>query len=201
MTPAGVIAGGAAALTVAAFGARRGPDPFGATLLAPGAAIRVEHPAGHRRIGEAVPPADELPLLLDLLATATAAGMSGTLAFDAAVAALRGTLGRALGAVVAANALGAPLTEGVREVAATLAIPDLARAATLLERSGSLGVPVSVALRELAAEHRRGRRRAAELRARTAPVRMLFPLVFLVLPAFLLLTVVPMLLATLGSLS
>ena len=32
-----------------------------------------------------------------------------------------------------------------------------------------------------------------------APVKMLFPLVFLVLPAFLLLTVVPVLLSTLQS--
>ena len=34
-------------------------------------------------------------------------------------------------------------------------------------------------------------------RARTVPVRLLFPLVFLVLPAFLLLTVVPVVLASL----
>ena len=43
------------------------------------------------------------------------------------------------------------------------------------------------------------RRTAVTERARTAPVKMLFPLVFLVLPAFLLLTVVPVLLTTVQS--
>jgi tight adherence protein C len=52
---------------------------------------------------------------------------------------------------------------------------------------------------ELAASVRRSRRAATAERARTAPVKMLFPLVFLVLPAFLLLTVVPVLLTTVRS--
>ena len=51
---------------------------------------------------------------------------------------------------------------------------------------------------ELAASVRQARR-AATSSARTAPVKMLFPLVFLVLPAFLLLTVVPVLLTTVRS--
>ena len=52
---------------------------------------------------------------------------------------------------------------------------------------------------ELAASVRQARRAATTERARTAPVKMLFPLVFLVLPAFLLLTVVPVLLTTVRS--
>jgi pilus assembly protein TadC len=197
MSVPSVFAGFAAALGVLAFATWRTPLPYvvGARSVAP----PPSRARGSRSAGPTT--AAELPLLLDLLATATGAGMSGTVAFDAAATALRGPLGVSLRAVTAATSLGGQLADGIRATAEALGLPDLARAASILERSGSLGVPVSVALRELAAEHRRTHRREAEQRARTAPVRMLFPLVFLVLPAFLLLTVVPMLLATLGSLS
>ena len=60
------------------------------------------------------------------------------------------------------------------------------------------GAPVAPALERLAAEERTQLRRRAEARARKVPVRLLFPLVFLVLPAFGLLTVVPALLAGFG---
>lgn len=89
----------------------------------------------------------------------------------------------------------------IRRVGEETGFSELARLATAMERSASLGTPLADAVRVIASEHRRERRRRAEQRARQAPVRMLFPLVFLVLPAFLLLTVVPMLLSTLGSLS
>ena len=192
-----MLAGATAALALAAIAVHRLPVPY---VVA--AAAGPAEPVRRRRGGASAPSAaDELPLLLDLLATATAAGMSGPAAFGAAATALRGPLGSSLRAVAAATTLGGRFAEVLHATSAHLALPDLSRAATILGRSGSLGVPVSVALRDLAAEHRRARRRAAEQRARTAPVRMLFPLVFLVLPAFLLLSVVPMLLATLGSLS
>ncbi|MFM7719155.1 MAG: type II secretion system F family protein [Actinomycetota bacterium] len=191
-----VLAGIAVAFAVLALGLRTDPDwTWG--LAAP----IVER--SRRRLASAsraVRPEAELPLLLDLLASATSAGLSPILAFRAAADALPGPLGAALAPVSAEALFGGTLVDGVREVARRLSLPDLERAGRLLERSGSLGTPLSVALRELAADHRRDHQRRAEQRARTAPVRMLFPLVFLILPAFLLLTVVPMLLATLRSL-
>ena len=58
--------------------------------------------------------------------------------------------------------------------------------------------PVGPALARLAAEQRAELRRHAETHARRVPVRLLFPLVFVVLPAFGLLTVIPTLLAGLS---
>ena len=67
----------------------------------------------------------------------------------------------------------------------------------VLLASDRLGAPAGPALTRLAHDVRTDLRRRAEARARTLPVKLLFPLVFLVLPAFGLLTVVPALLTAL----
>ncbi len=80
-----------------------------------------------------------------------------------------------------------------------LDLPDLRRTVAVLTRTETLGSSLADATAELAATVRQARRAAVTERARAAPVKMLFPLVFLVLPAFLLLTVVPVLLTTVQS--
>lgn len=80
-----------------------------------------------------------------------------------------------------------------------LELADLRRAVALLGRSEALGSSLADEMSRLAFDVREGRRSRATERARTAPVKMLFPLVFLILPAFLLLTVVPVLLSTVRS--
>ena len=95
--------------------------------------------------------------------------------------------------------LGEPLGDALSTLAASLGSNDLRRTVAVLARTGTLGTPLAPACADLAATVRQSRRTAALERARTAPVKMLFPLVFLVLPAFLLLTVVPVLLTTVQS--
>jgi tight adherence protein B len=62
------------------------------------------------------------------------------------------------------------------------------------------GTPLLAALEAAAATLRHERRRHAEAAARRAPVALLFPLVLCVLPAFVLLTVVPLLVTAMSSL-
>lgn len=62
-----------------------------------------------------------------------------------------------------------------------------------LVESDRYGAPLGDALARLAAETRADRRRRAEEAARRVPVKLLFPLVCCVLPAFGLLTVAPLL--------
>jgi tight adherence protein C len=141
----------------------------------------------------------ELPQLLDLLAAGSAAGLSAVAGLRRSVSALRGPLGKELGVTLDAVDLGARWRSELADVAERVAAPDLRRAVAVLIRSETLGASLTDATRELAADVRAARRADLAERARTAPVKMLFPLVFLILPAFLLMTVVPVLLTTVRS--
>jgi tight adherence protein C len=141
----------------------------------------------------------EIPQLLDLLAAGSSAGLAAPLALRRAADGSQGPLAVELRRSLDAVDLGSRWRDELRSLADRLALPDLARAVSTLTRTEALGSSLSDSTVELAATVRASRRAAVTERARTAPVKMLFPLVFLVLPAFLLLTVVPVLLTTLQS--
>jgi tight adherence protein C len=141
----------------------------------------------------------ELPQLLDLLAAGSAAGLSAVAGLRRSVSALRGPLGEELRVTLDAVDLGARWRSELADVAERAAVPDLRRAVAVLIRSETLGASLTEATRELAVDVRAVRRANLAEQARTAPVKMLFPLVFLILPAFLLMTVVPVLLTTVRS--
>lgn len=141
----------------------------------------------------------EIPQLLDLLAAGSSAGLAAPLALRRAVDGLAGPLADEVRATVRSVDLGARWRDELEGLADRLDLPDLRRTVAALTRTESLGASLAEATAELAASVRQARRAATAERARTAPVKMLFPLVFLVLPAFLLLTVVPVLLTTVRS--
>ena len=141
----------------------------------------------------------EVPQLLDLLAAGSSAGLSAPLALRRAGEALRGPLGGEVVRAFEAVDLGARWRDELASVAERLDSADLRRTVAVLVRTEILGSSLVEATRRLAEDVRHARRAAITERARAAPVKMLFPLVFLVLPAFLLLTVVPVLLTTLRS--
>jgi tight adherence protein C len=142
-----------------------------------------------------------VPQLLDLLAAGSSAGLSAELALRRAAGGVGGPLGDDLSSVFADADLGARWREELAAYVGASGSKDLRRTIAVLERTESLGASLVDATRDLAATVRQARRVAILERARTAPVKMLFPLVFLILPAFLLLTVVPVLLTTLRSIS
>lgn len=96
-------------------------------------------------------------------------------------------------------ARGAPLAE------ALLALPELvgpsaAIVTDTLAMSERYGTPIGHALEQLAHDVRERRRRQTEADARKLPIRMAFPLVCCTLPSFVLLAIVPAVLAAMTSL-
>jgi len=141
----------------------------------------------------------EVPVLLDLLAVATSAGLPPQTALRRAVDAAEGPLADEMRTVLRATDLGGRWRDELAATSRRLGLPDLERVVGALTRAEALGSSLAEEVERLAADVREARRAAATERARAAPVKMLFPLVFLVLPAFLLLTVVPVLVATVES--
>lgn len=169
----------------------------------PARRARPRPPAGSVRSARRSRPAgraatvDEVAVAADLLAVATAAGCS---VHEAVLGA-----GEACGP-------GAPLAEaaaGLRHGRALEEVLDrLARhrpsgwhtLATTLGVSAASGAPATGVLRRLAAQERTRARRDRERRARRLPVVLLLPLVGLVLPSFVLVTLVPVALSGAASL-
>ncbi len=141
-----------------------------------------------------------VPDLVEVLVATAEAGLAPAIALRRAPAVLHGPLAEEIERVSAEIGLGVPWRDALRDLVDRTDVPSLRRLVVALVRSSRLGSTVRTTLRDVADDLRSARRVRAEELARRAPVKMLFPLVFLILPAFLLLTVGPAVLATLRSL-
>jgi tight adherence protein C len=141
-----------------------------------------------------------VPDLIEVLVATTEAGLNPMVAFQRSSEVIRGALGDELARTTRQIELGTPWRTALEQLEARISVPALRRLVVALARSHRLGTSLSATLRAVAIDLRDARRARAEELARSAPIRMLFPLVFLILPAFLLLTVGPVVLATLRSL-
>lgn len=135
----------------------------------------------------------ELPVTIDLLAVAVGAGYTPYLAVEVAARWAPPHLAACLDIVRGSCALGAGFAEALDDLA--VARPPLRPLTDALLASDRFGAPVGDALQRLALAERATLRRRAEAHARRIPIYLLFPLVFLVMPAFGLLTVAPAFLA------
>jgi tight adherence protein C len=142
--------------------------------------------------------AAEIPDLVELFRLAVTAGLTVHQAAAAVASRAPGITGAAVAAVPRRVAGGERLADALdRLVDIDEEIRPLAGALASAER---YGLPLGPTLERLALEARLARRRRAEEVARRLPVQMLFPLVLCILPAFGLLSVVPLVLAALGNL-
>lgn len=95
---------------------------------------------------------------------------------------------------------GAPLEEALLPLATTHPITGKNLGHTIVEAERD-GLPILDTVTRLATDHRLERRRQIDTRIRQLPTRLSIPLVLCVLPSFLLLSVAPLVLASLSQLS
>ena len=138
-----------------------------------------------------------LPDALDLLAACALAGMGIDQALRIVTLESSGPLGEALGEMVRGLDAGMPRSIAYELLAE--AAPEMRSLVRALRRAERYGTPVAPVLVAQAREARARRRAEADEAARAAPVKMLFPLVLCFLPAFVLLTVAPIVLSALRS--
>jgi tight adherence protein C len=135
-----------------------------------------------------------LPDTLDVLAACVRAGASVGGAFSLASQRENGPLGDAMRAAVGALDHGLRKEEAYALLCERARTPEVRSVVNALRRAERLGTSVASTLVVLAQDMRERRRAAAEEEVRGAPVRMLFPVIVCFLPAFVLLTIVPVLL-------
>ena len=139
-----------------------------------------------------------MPELVELLVLLVGTGLTPVLAFGELAEAAPPPLRPGVAEVLAR------LRAGERFSEALIALTDLHGDALdafvgILAHADRYGEPLPPVLDRLAADARQERRRLAEAASRRLPVRLCGPLVGCTLPAFVLLTIVPMLIGTFSS--
>jgi tight adherence protein C len=132
-----------------------------------------------------------LPELIDLLTVTVEAGLAFSASLREATERLRGPLGEELRLTLQEQSMGLSLEEAIRNMLARADTPAMRSFVRSVLQAETLGVSIGQILRSLAVEMRKRRRASAEERAQKAPVKMLFPLVFLIFPALFLVILYP----------
>ncbi|MCQ3810792.1 MAG: type II secretion system F family protein [Acidimicrobiia bacterium] len=142
---------------------------------------------------------DELPEAIDLLRLAISSGLNVHLAVAAVGERLLGPVGLGLAGAAQRTHTGLRLADALEPLPDTVGEPVRPLVRVLVD-GDRYGTELEPALEQLAADSRLLRRRRAEEHARRLPLRLLLPLVACILPAFILLTLAPVLAETLTTL-
>ncbi len=125
---------------------------------------------------------NELPDMLDQLTICVESGLG----FDAALARIsrsgHGPLSMELTRLLQDLRIGVPRADALGQLLERTDVPELRQFVHAVLQADTFGVPISRVLRSQAVEQREKRRFRAEERAMKLPVKVIFPLVFCILP-------------------
>ena len=132
-----------------------------------------------------------LPELVDLLVVTVEAGLGLNSAIQTAAGRLHGPLGDELRLTLQEQRMGLSTNEALSNMLVRSETPSMRSFVRSVIQGESLGVSIGTIMRNLAVDMRKRRRQAAEEKAHKAPIKILFPLVFLIFPAMFLVLLFP----------
>jgi tight adherence protein C len=133
----------------------------------------------------------ETPELVDLLVTTVEAGVGLAAAIQLVARRVEGPLGQELRLTLQEQSMGLTIEASLQNMLGRVDSISVRAFVQAIVQGQTLGVSIGKILRDLAIDMRKRRRQVAEERAQKAPTKILFPLVFLILP--------PMMIILLGS--
>jgi tight adherence protein C len=134
----------------------------------------------------------EVPELVDLLVTTIEAGIGFGSALQVTSRRVREPLGSELRLTLGEQSMGLTMSEALKNMLERTNRSISMRAfVQSIVQGETMGVSIGKTLRDLAVDMRKRRRQQAEERAQKAPIKLLFPLTFLILPAMMIVILGP----------
>jgi tight adherence protein C len=133
----------------------------------------------------------DLPDAFDLMTTCVEAGLALDASFGLVSEKLAGPVSEEFAELLRQIGLGKARRDALRDMAERTGVPDLEAFAHAIVQAEELGTSLGTVLRAQAKQMRIRRRQRAEEEARRAPAKMVFPLVFLIIPTLFMIILGP----------
>jgi tight adherence protein C len=140
-----------------------------------------------------------LPTALDLITTCMEAGLSFDSGLAKVIEKTRGTLADEFGRVLHEMQMGKARRDALRDMAKRLEVRDITSFTAAIIQADQMGMSLGPVMRAQSEDVRLRRRQRAEEAAMKAPVKMLFPLMFCILPSTILVVLGPGLVTLFGQ--
>jgi tight adherence protein C len=133
----------------------------------------------------------QMPDMIDLLVVTIEAGLGILASMRVASEGLPDPLGQELRLTLQEQRMGLSVFEAIESFGKRANTPNVRIFVRALIQGEKLGVSIGMTMRNVALEMRKRRKAAAEEKAQKMPIKLLFPLVFLIFPAIMIVLLVP----------